>query len=76
MHPLCARAGHLIEHLQSDAEMMSFRAVIPPMLDALRQMMTGDDEDAVNSAFEARYRWRVGWSTGTKNEGGGDEYIP
>jgi hypothetical protein len=53
-HPL---TGHLIEHLESDAEMMSFRAVIPPMLDALRQMMTGDDEDAVNSAFEVP-SWR------------------
>jgi hypothetical protein len=46
--------------------MMSFRAVIPPMLDALRQMMTGDDEDAVNSAFEVgEWGWRAigdgGW---------------
>jgi hypothetical protein len=66
MLPLRAPAGHLIEHLQSDAEMMSFRAVIPPMLDALRQMMTGDDEDAVNSAFEVWdgdhwVGWMVGW---------------
>lgn len=44
--------GHLIDHLETEQEMMMFRAAIPPMVEALRSVLTGSDEDAVSYAFE------------------------
>jgi hypothetical protein len=44
--------GHLIEHLETEQEMLMFRPAIQPMIQALNSILTGNDEEAVSFAFE------------------------